>query len=155
MKRENLTMNILKNRCACWMVAALSVSLVSLAAAADSVQTNTTEYAELKTKEADFLAQQKVLEQKIMQSFRAVRVAREDATKGDAELVEMAREIAKKQAELEKRVAAKYPDLGKQAQERDTLVKAEADLRQQLRDVRKRMDIIQGVLPADDKTTTP
>ena len=117
--------------------------------------TNAAEFAELKAKEADLVAQQHALEQKIFKVFRSLHVAREETVKDDKELIELAREIARKQAELEKRTAEKYPQLGKQTQERDSLTKEHSTLGEQLRDIRKRMDVIQGLLPADEKTTPP
>jgi len=170
-------MKTLTKKCAWFVIGAFAAALVSSAAdsAATNVPptapivlsentitnlvvidpTNAAEYAELKTKEASLMAQQHELEQKIFKVFRSLHVSQEEAKKGDQELVEMARDIAKKQAELEKRTAEKYPELGKQAQERDVMTKEHASMRQQLREVRKRMDIIEGRLPAEVKTAKP
>lgn len=116
--------------------------------------TNAAEFAELKAKEATLVAEQHALEQKIFKVFRTLHTAREEALKGDQELVELSREIARKQAELEKRTAEKYPDIGKQSRERDAMTKEHSTLGEQLRDVRKRMDVIQGLLPAEKKPAT-
>ena len=117
--------------------------------------TNAAEFTELKAKEAALVTQQHAVEQKIFNVFRSLHVAREETVKDDKELIELAREIARKQTELEKRTAEKYPQLGKQTQERDALTKEHSALGEQLRDIRKRMDVIQGLLPSEKKTTTP
>lgn len=113
--------------------------------------TNAAEYAELKAKEADLVARQHEVEQKLFKVFRTLHEAREGAAKEDKELIEMAREIARKQAELEKRTAEKYPELGKQVAERDAMTKQHSDLGKELREVRKRKDIIEGLLPGERK----
>lgn len=116
---------------------------------------NAAEFAELRAKELSLVAEQHALELKIFKVFRTLGVARESALKGDQELVELAREIARKQAELEKRTAEKYPEIGKQSTERDTLTKEHSTLAEQLRDVRKRISVIQGLLPAEEKPSAP
>lgn len=113
------------------------------------------EFAALKANEKTLVAQQHALELKIFKVFRDLHVAREESVKGDDELTAMAREIARKQAELEKRTAEKYPDLGRMTKERDAMTKEHSALGEQLRDIRKRMDIIQGLLPADVKPAAP
>lgn len=113
--------------------------------------TNAAEFAELKAKEATLVARQREIEQKLFKVFRTLNVARAEAVKDDKELIEMAREIARKQAELEKRTAEKYPALGKQVEERDAMTKEHSTIAQELRDVRKRKDIIEGLLPAEGK----
>lgn len=117
--------------------------------------TNAAEFAALRLKEASLVANQHELELKIFKVFRTLHAAREEASKGDAELVELSREIARKQAELAKRTAEKYPEIGKQSQERDVMTKEHSKLGEQLRDVRKRMDVIQGLLPAEKKPDAP
>lgn len=141
----------------------LVVPVVSYSADAITTVTNhividpadAAELSALRSKEAALVAEQRALEQKIFKVFRTLHVARESALKGDKELVELAREIARKQAELEKKTAEKYPEIGKQAQERDSLTKGHSALAEQLRDVRKRISVIQGLLPADEKPAAP
>lgn len=117
--------------------------------------TNAAEFAELRAKEASLVADQHALELKIFKVFRTLHTAREEALKSDQELVELSREIARKQAELEKRTAEKYPEIGKQSQERDAMTKVHSNLGEKLRDVRKKMDVIRGLLPAEKKPAAP
>lgn len=113
------------------------------------------EVKELRAKELSLVAEQHALELKIFKVFGALHAARESALKGDDELVELAREIARKQAELEKRTAEKYPEIGKQTQERDTMTKEHSGLGEQLRDIRKRISVIQGLLPPEVTSSAP
>ena len=117
--------------------------------------TNAAEFAELTAKEASLVAQQHALELKIFKVFKSLHDARETSIKGDQELIAIERDIARKQAELARRTAEKYPALGKQIQERDTLTKEHSTLGAQLLDVRKRMDVIRGLIPAIDISAKP
>jgi len=112
---------------------------------------NSVEYAALQVQEASLIKQQHELELKLNKVFFLLHDTRTRVMRDDAELIALTKEIAAKQVALEKRTGEKYPDLGAQMKERDTMTKAHSDLGEKLWEVRKRQAILEGRIVADLK----
>lgn len=113
--------------------------------------TNAAAFAELKAQEASIERQLHELEVKINEVFYQLHETRTKAFRDDAELTALAREIQKKQEELEARAAAKYSALGSGIKERDTLTKAHSDLEKHLHEIHNQMDALRGLRPVEER----
>jgi short-subunit dehydrogenase involved in D-alanine esterification of teichoic acids len=84
--------------------------------------------------------QKQEVEEKLWNVIHPMSKARENLLKTDSELMVMSREIAAKQAALEKRLLEKYPDLAAQVKERDALTQGLSDLVVKLNAVREKLN---------------
>lgn len=112
---------------------------------------NSVEYAELVAKQASLVKQQQEWGGKVESVYASLSSARHGRVTQDPELLEMAKDIAAKQAAFDKRKAEKYPELGKAMKARAEVEKEGAEISAQLFEVRKRMAIIEGRIGPDMK----
>lgn len=89
----------------------------------------------LKEKERQLDGRRREIIQKLTTMHYPLKQAREKALAEDPELKALVKEIESKQAELEKKLQEKYPDIGKMTQERDALVKEEEKVRSQIMEI--------------------
>jgi len=110
------------------------------------VAADTNALAALTAEETKLLAEAKEITIKITEMSYPLREYRQRMMSQDKDLMDINRVIREKQVELEAKLAEKYPDIGAKTKERDELTRKYSDVNSKIRDVRKKMDGIQGAI---------
>lgn len=105
--------------------------------------------AELRAEEIALDNKMRAVTADVIKHLNPIREARDKALKTDPELQAMFREIAAKQAALEKRLLEKFPDIAAKAKESEALTKTHSELNRKLMELRERIAAMEAEKPRE------